>query len=285
MVFPDVVSKAKTPRKHCATPSVLCPPTSVDKAFRTRSLTSTLSSSSTPAEASSVTTCTPEEEATEQVMNLTHTSGASQEAFAPPPAAPPSLTVTCVPSEGALPTPASADTVSHTPAPTEVVLPPIPASMNRVAPDATTPGYASAPVDVAASPAPLPALTGKVIRSPAPIEAACHISTSADEAPEPVSDVHPNFGIAEHGTEECPSGSDMKEVLRDSPLVAGDTPPALPASEDTLFSSANPSTMQMVGPPLLLHSGWLSVVGFLVLDTQEVREFVEQLPTKCWRPC
>jgi len=219
----------------------------------------------------------------ERVMNLTRTSGASQEAFAPPPAAPPSLTVMCVPSKGALPAPAPADTVSHTPAPMEVVLPPIPASMNRVAPDATTPGYASAPVDVAASPAPLPALTGEVIRSPTPIEAACRISTPADEALEPVSDIHPDFGIAEHGTEECPSGSDMKEVLRDSPLVAGDTPPALPASEDRSFLLANPSAMWMVGPPSLLRSGWLSVVEFLVLDTQEVWEFVEWLPVtfKC----
>ena len=233
----------------------------------------------------------PVEEATEQVLNLTGTLDASQGAFAPPPIVPPSSAV-CTPAKKELPAPAPApaDTVSHTPAPTEVVLPP--ASMDRVASDAIAPGYIPDSIDVAASPAPLPALMDEAICAPVPIEAAYRTSAPADEAPEPVLDVHPDFGTAEHGAEECPSRSDiqyvhmnrLKEVLRDGQLAAEDTPPAVPISQDRSFSPANPSAMWMVGLPLLLCSGWPSVAEFLALDTQEVREFAERLPTKRQRP-
>ena len=50
-------------------------------------------------------------------------------------------------------------------------------------------------------------------------------------------------------------------------LAAKDTPLAVPISQDRLFSLGNPSAVQMVGLLLLLCSGWLSVVEFLVLDT------------------
>jgi len=180
-------------------------------------------------------------------------------------------------------------TVSHTPAAAEVVLPP--ASVDRVASDATAPGYIPDSTDVAASPTPLPALADEAISAPAPIEAAYHTSASVDEAPEPISDVRPEFGTAEHGAEECPSRSDiryvhtnrLKEVPRDGQLAAEDTPLAVPISQDRLFSSANPSAMRMVGPPSLLCSGWLSVVEFLVLDIREVREFAERLPAELQR--
>jgi len=77
----------------------------------------------------------------------------------------------------------------------------------------------------------------------------------------------------------------LKEVPRDEQLAAEDTPSAVPISQDRLFSSANPSAVQMVGLPSLLCSGWLSIVEFLVLDTREVWEFAEQLPAELWRLC
>ena len=43
------------------------------------------------------------------------------------------------------------------------------------------------------------------ICAPAPVEAAYHTSTPADKALEPISDRHPDFEMAEHGMEECPS--------------------------------------------------------------------------------
>jgi len=75
-----------------------------------------------------------------QVLNLTDTSDASQGTFAPPPVVPPSLAM-CAPAKKELPTLAPTDTVSHTPAPVEVVLSPTPASMDRVASDAIGPNY------------------------------------------------------------------------------------------------------------------------------------------------
>jgi len=156
--------------------------------------TAALCSSPAFAEVSSVTALAPTEEATEQVLNPTHTSDASQGAFAPPPIVPPSSAV-CTPAEKELPAPAPApapaDMVSHTPAATEVVLPP--ASVDGVASDAIAPGYIPDSTDVAASPAPLPALADEAISAPAPVEAAYRTSAPADEAPEPVSDVCPNF--------------------------------------------------------------------------------------------
>jgi len=159
-------------------------------------------------------------------LNPTGTSDASQGAFAPPPVVPPSLAV-CTPAEKELPAPAPApaDTISHTPAPAEVVLPP--ASVDGVASDAIAPGYIPDSTDVAASPTPLPALTNKAISAPAPVKAAYRTSTPADKALEPISDVRPDFGMAEHGTEGCPSRSDiryvhtnrLKEVLRDGQLA------------------------------------------------------------------
>jgi len=278
----DAVSKDKAPRKRCAAHTVLCSPATA------------LCSSPAFAEVSLVTAPTPAEEATEQVLNLTSTSDASQGAFAPPPIVPPSSAV-CTPAEKELPapTPAPADMVSHTPAPAEVVLPPTPASMDGVASDAIAPSYIPDSADVAASPAPLPALADEAIRAPAPVEAAYHTSTPADETPEPISDVYPDFGTAEHSVEECPSCSDirymhtnrLKKMLIARQLVAGDTPPAVPISQDRSFSLANPSAVRMVGPPLLLCSSWPSVAEFLVLDTREVREFAERLPTECQRLC
>ena len=163
--------------------------------------------------------------------------------------------------------------------------------MDGVASDAIAPGYIPDSTDVAASPAPLPALADEAICTPAPIEAAYCTSAPADETPEPVSDVRPDFGTAEHGAEECPSRSDirymhtncLKEVLRDGQLAAEDTPPAVPISQDRSFFLANPSAVQMVGLPSLLCSGWLSVVEFLVLDTREVWEFAERLPAELQR--
>ena len=107
----DAVSKPEAPRKHCAAHTVLCPPASVDEAFYACSPAAALCSSPAFAEVSSVTAPTPAEEATEQVLNLTSTSDASQGAFAPPPIVPPSSAV-CTPTKKELPTPA--DTVSHT---------------------------------------------------------------------------------------------------------------------------------------------------------------------------
>jgi len=259
----------------------------MDEAFYARSPTAALCSSLAFAEVSSVTASAPTEEATEQVLNLTGTSDASRGAFAPPPIVPPSSAV-CTPAKKELPAPA--DTVSHTPAAAEVVLPP--ASVDGVASDAIAPGYIPNSTDVAASPAPLPALADEAISAPAPVEAAYRTSAPADEAPEPVSDVRPDFGTAEHGAEECPFCSNiqythmnwLKEVLRDK-LAAGGTPPAIPISQDRSFPSANPSAMRMVGPPPLLCSGWPSVAEFLVLDTREVWEFAEQLPTEHQRLC
>jgi len=288
----DAVSKAKAPRKRCAAHTVLCPPASVDEAFYACSPAAALCSSPAFAEVSSVTAPAPAEEATEQVLNPTGPSDTSQGAFTPPPVVPPSSAV-CTSVEKELPTPAPApapaDTVSHTPAPAEVVLPP--ASMDGVASDAIAPGYIPDSTDVAASPTPLPALTDEAISAPAPVEAAYRTSAPADEAPEPVSDVRPDFGTAEHGAEECPTHSDiryvhtnwLKEVLRDGQLAAEDTPPAVPISQDRLFSSANPSAVRMVGPLSLLCSSWLSVVEFLVLDTQQVQEFAERLPAELQR--
>jgi len=115
----------------------------------------------------------------------------------------------------------------------------------------------------------------KAVHAPAPVEAAYRTSAPADETPEPVSDVYPGFGTAEHSAEECPSRSDiqymhmnrLKKMLTDRQLAAGDTPPAVPISKDRSFLLANSSAMRMVGPPLLLCSSWLSVVEFLILDT------------------
>ena len=165
------------------------------------------------------------------------------------------------------------DTVSHAPTAAEVVLPP--ASVDGVASDAIAPGYIPDSTDVAASPAPLPALTDEAISAPAPVQAAYRTSAPTDEAPEPISDVRPDFGMAEHHAEECPSRSNiqyvhtnrLKEVLRDGQLAAEDTPPAFPISQDKSFSLANPSAVRIVGPPPLLCSGWPSVAEFLVLDT------------------
>ena len=138
----------------------------------------------------------------------------------------------CTPAEKELPAPAPApaDAVSHTPAATEVVLPP--ASVDGVASDAIAPGYIPDSTDVAASPAPLPALADEATSASAPVEAAYRTSAPVDEPPEPVSDVCPDFGTAEHGVEECPSRSDiryvhtnrLKEVPRDGQLAAEDTP-------------------------------------------------------------
>jgi len=152
--------------------------------------------------------------------------------------------------------------------------------MDGVASDAIAPGYIPDSADVAASPAPLPALMGEAICAPAPVQVAYHTSAPTDAALEPISDVHPDFGTAKHGAEECPSHSDiqymhmnrLKEVPRDSQLATGDTPPAFSISQDRSFFSANPSAMWMVGLPSLLCNGWLSVVEFLVLDTQEVQD-------------
>ena len=284
----NAASKAETPRERCAAHTVLCPLASTDEALYAHSPTAVLCSSSAFAEVSLVTAPAPAEEATEQVLNPTGTLDASQGAFTPPPVVPPSLAV-CTPAEKELPAPAPADMVSHAPAAVEVVLPP--ASVDGVALDAIAPGYISDSTDVAASPAPLPALAYEAISAPTPVEAAYHTSTPADEAPEPVSDVHPDFGMAEHSAEECPSRSDiqyvhtnrLKEVPRDGQLAAEDMPPAVPISQDRLFFSANPSAVWMVGLPSLLCSGWLSVVEFLVLDTREAREFAEQLPAKLQR--
>jgi len=173
----------------------------MDEVFYARSPTAALSSSCpASAEVSSVTTPAPTEEAMEQVLNPTSTSDASQGAFTPPPVVPPSSAV-CTPAEKELPAPA--DTVSCTSALTEVVLPP--ASVDGVASDAIAPGYIPDSTDVAASPTPLSALVDEAISAPAPAEAAYRTSATADEAPEPVSDVHPDFGTAEDGAEECPS--------------------------------------------------------------------------------
>jgi len=285
----NAASKAETPREHCAAHTVLCPLASTDEALYARSPTAVLCSSPAFAEVSSVTgTPAPAEEATEQVLNPTGTSDASQGAFAPLPIVPPSSAV-CTPAEKELPAPAPADTVSHAPAAAEVVLPP--ASMDGVAADAIAPSYIPDSTDVAASPAPLPALADEAISAPAPVPAAYHTSAPADEAPEPVSDVRPDFGTAEHGAEECPSHSDiryvhmnqLKEVLRDGQLAAEDTPLAFPISQDRSFSPAKPSAVWMVGPLSLLCSGWPSIAEFLVLDTREVWEFAERLPTECQR--
>jgi len=197
----------------------------------------------------------------------------------------------CAPTRKELPASALMDMVFHTPASAEVVFPPTPASMNRVASDAVAPSYIPDSADVAAFPAPLPALADEATHAPTPVEAAYCTSTPADEALEPILDVCPNFGTAEHGAEERPSRSDirymhtnrLKEVLRDGQVAAGNMPPAAPISQDRLLSSANPSTQRMVGPPPLLCSGWLSVVQFLLLDTPEIRGLAEQLPTECWR--
>ena len=276
LICTNVVSKAEAPRKRCAAHTVLCPPASVDEAFCACSPAAALCSSPAFAEVSSVTAPAPAEEATEQVLNLTGTSDTSQGAFAPPSVVPPSLAV-CTPTEKELPTPTPtpADAVSHTPTPAEVALPPTPASMDRVASDAIAPGYIPDSAGVAASPAPLPALADEATHAPAPVEAAYRTSTPTDETPEHVSDVYPDFGTAIYGAEECPSRSDirymhmnwLKEMLMDRQLAAGDTPPAVPISQDRLFSLANPSAVWMVGPPLLLCSSWPSVAEFLVLDT------------------
>ncbi len=174
--------------------------TSVNDTFYVCSPTAMLCSNPAFAETSSVTTPAPAERATEQVLDPTGTSDISQGASALLPVVPPPLTM-CAPAGKELPASAPADTVSHTPAPAEVVFLPTPASMNRVALDA-----------IAASPAPLPALADKAIRTPTPVEAAYRTSTPADEALEPVSDVRPDFGTAEHGAEECPSCSDIRYV-------------------------------------------------------------------------
>jgi len=129
-----------------------------------------------------------------QVLNPTGTSDASQGAFAPPPVVPPSSAI-CTPAEKELPAPAPAHVdISHTPAPAEVVLPP--ASVDGVASNTIAPSYIPDSTDIAASPAPLPALADEAICAAAPVEAAYRTSAPADEAPESISDVRPDFGTS-----------------------------------------------------------------------------------------
>ena len=75
----------------------------------------------------------------------------------------------------------------------------------------------------------------------------------------------------------------LRKVLKGRRIAAGDTPLVVPIPKDKLFSLVNLSATRMVDPPSPLRSGWPFVVEFLKLDTLEAREFVEQLPTKCWR--
>ena len=69
-------------------------------------------------------------------------------------------------------------------------------------------------------------------------------------------------------------------MLKGKRLAAGDTPSVVLILQDKLLLLVNPSTIRMIDPSLLQCSGWLSVVEFLVLDTPEAWEFVEQLLTK-----
>jgi len=53
----------------------------------------------------------------------------------------------------------------------------------------------------------------KAIFAPAPVKAAYHTPAPAEDALEPISDVRPDFGTAEHGMEECPSHSDIRMAI------------------------------------------------------------------------
>jgi len=109
-----------------------------------------------------------------------------------------------------------------------------------------------------------------------------------DKAPEPISDVSCHCGTSEHCPEgppgcfdvQCMDIDQLEKVLKGRQFTAGNTPSVVPISRDTLFSPADFSATWMVGPPPLLCSGWLSVVEFLVLDTPEIWELIEQLPTE-----